>query len=196
VDSNRDGLIGWNEWQGTEGEYVRLDLNGDGRLSRQEFDGNPSAVDRFAALDRNRDGWLTRDEWKWSDGSYFRMDSNSDNRLSRYEFQTGVANTSNRTQATGDRNYSGQYGNRDGNYGQSNNGRTRTTQAGYDRGLSEGRQAGREDALNPHGWDLEGQTELEQADSGYSSQLGALGEYQAGYREGFRLSYREGFEQR
>jgi hypothetical protein len=66
-------------------------------------------------------------------------------------------------------------------------------QAGYDRGLSEGREAGRADKANNYGWDLDGQTELERADSGYSSQLGSLADYQAGYREGFRLAYREGF---
>ena len=50
--------------------------------------------------------------------------------------------------------------------------------------------------MNGHGWDLDGQTELERADSGYYSQLGTLGEYQGGYREGFRVGYREGFAQR
>ena len=101
MDTNRDGLITWNEWRGTEGEYVRLDTNGDGRLNPSEFDANPAATNRFPALDANRDGWLTRDEWKWSDGSFYRMDTNSDNRLSRNEFQAGLANTTNRVQNDG-----------------------------------------------------------------------------------------------
>ena len=71
---------------------------------------------------------------------------------------------------------------------------TRAYQAGYERGRSEGRQAGKEDkGVNGGHWDLEGQRELEQADSGYSADLGARGDYQSGYRAGFRLGYREGF---
>ena len=37
----------------------RLDRNGDGKVSRQEFDGPPSA---FSHHDRNRDGYLSEDE--------------------------------------------------------------------------------------------------------------------------------------
>ena len=63
--------------------------------------------------------------------------------------------------------------------------------AGYDRGHQEGVQAGRED--KPRHWDLEGQRELETADSGYQPNIGSREEYQAGYRAGFRIGYREGF---
>src|SRR5205823_4441573 len=148
-----------------------------------------------ATLDANHDGWLTRDEWKWSDGSFYRMDTNSDNRLSRMEFQAGLANTTNVMQADEPSVFTP----RNGGW---NNGqaaptrRSAAAQSGYDRGMSEGRQAGREDYANGHGWDLEGQTELVRADSGYYSQLGPLSDYQAGYREGFRAGYPEGFSQR
>jgi hypothetical protein len=123
------------------------------------------------------------------------MDTNSDNRLSRMEFQLGLANTNNRISANDQfdgRVYDDGRDGRDGRTVQ----RSRAAQAGYDRGLSEGRQAGREDYTNGHGWDLDGQTELERADSGYNAQLGTLGDYQNGYREGFRIAYREGFAQR
>ena len=63
--------------------------------------------------------------------------------------------------------------------------------AGYERGRQEGIQAGRED--KPRAWDLEGQRELETADSGYEPRFGERTEYQAGYRAGFRRGYREGF---
>jgi hypothetical protein len=63
--------------------------------------------------------------------------------------------------------------------------------AGYERGRQEGIQAGKED--KPRHWDLEGQRELETADSGYEPRMGSREEYQAGYRAGFRLGYREGF---
>ena len=58
---------------------------------------------------------------------------------------------------------------------------------------SEGRQAGREDKTRRNAWDLEGQRELEQADSGYTTQVGSRSDYQAGYRDGFRRAYAEGF---
>ena len=74
--------------------------------------------------------------------------------------------------------------------------RNRAAQAGYDRGTSDGRQAGRESHANGRGWDPDGQAELERADSGYYPQAGTLGDYQTGYRDGFRLGYREGFGQR
>jgi len=68
--------------------------------------------------------------------------------------------------------------------------------AGQVRGLIEGRDAGREDKQLRNEWDLEGQRELEQADSGYDAGVGPRAEYQAGYREAFRRGYREGFGQR
>ena len=43
-------------------------------------------------------------------------------------------------------------------------------------------------------WDLEGQRELETADSGYQASMGPKDQYQAGYREGFRRAYREGWD--
>jgi hypothetical protein len=71
--------------------------------------------------------------------------------------------------------------------------RSQAYQAGHDRGLIEGRAAGREDRDRNQGWDLEGQRELEQADSGYDARLGSRADYQAGYREAFRAGYREGY---
>jgi hypothetical protein len=70
--------------------------------------------------------------------------------------------------------------------------RSEAYRAGYNRGLAEGRQAGSEDKQRNQ-WDLDGQRELEQADSGYYPQLGDRREYQAGYRAGFTRGYRLGF---
>ena len=69
----------------------------------------------------------------------------------------------------------------------------RRIEPGYERGLVEGRSAGREDRERSQGWDLEGQRELEAADSGYESRFGARADYQSGYREAFRKGYREGY---
>jgi hypothetical protein len=70
---------------------------------------------------------------------------------------------------------------------------TRAYRSGYDRGLPDGRQAGREDRELRNTWDLDGQRELEQADAGYTAAAGAREDYQAGYRAGFRAGYRQGF---
>jgi Ca2+-binding EF-hand superfamily protein len=189
IDRNRDGWITRAESGMNNAEFNRLDTNNDNRLSRFEFETaassdayspsssasyspNPNSSpvnDRFSAADRNGDGWLTRSEWRGTEATFTLLDTNRDNRLSRDEYDATVAT----------------------NQPQSN--RSAAWRSGYDRGIQEGRQAGREDYTNGHGWDLEGQTELEQADSGYNQQVGSRSDYQAGYRAGFRNAYREGF---
>ena len=165
LDINRDSRVSRAEWHGTADRFAALDDNRDGMLSRAELrGGNEPPADLFTSVDVNRDDVITPDEWHWSLASFDERDANRDRRLSRGEFGGPVLDT------------------RSGVYRQ-----------GYDRGLIEGRQAGREDKQNKVGWDLEGQRELEQADSGYQANLGPRAEYQSGYREGFRRGYREGF---
>lgn len=192
VDTNRDGWLTRSEWQRDAGTFSRLDANNDGRVSRFEYEstsGPSGTTDRFSTADRNRDSYIGRNEWSWGDSWFDRTDTNRDNRISRAEFDASARYYNDASSRYDDPT----------NYGYqqpTNQNRTRTAQAGFDRGLSEGQTAGREDHANGHGWDLEGQTELERADSGYYSQLGSLGEYQAGYREGFRQAYREGYNSR
>jgi hypothetical protein len=186
VDINRDGWITRSESGMTTAEFNRLDTNGDNRLSRYEFDamspdtGNSPIMNAsFQNIDRNRDGWLTRTEWQWDDATFRRADTNNDSRISRFEFDAAAE--------------MGNYTSGQGQYGDSQ--RTRAFLAGYDRGRAEGRVAGGQDFRRGQ-WDLEGQRELERADSGYSSQFGSLSEYQAGYRQGFRQAYMEGYNSR
>jgi len=171
-DVNRDGWVTRPESRMTPAEFDRIDANRDNRISRFEFENvatesNPSSYyDRFAAVDMNHDGWLTRSEWRGSEAGFTRLDRNRDNRLSRTEYDAEVTTETTRSAAW---------------------------RTGYDRGIQEGRAAGREDFVRRQGWDLEGQRELEQANSGYTPQVGTLSDYQAGYREGFRNAYRAGF---
>ena len=166
LDANDDGRVARAEWHGTRARFNALDVNNDNVLTPAEAMGTDAPVDLFEAIDANNDRIIARTEWRWSASSFDIRDSNKDGRLSRDEF---VGLTSNRTAAY---------------------------RAGYDRGLTEGRAAGREDRVRNQGWDLEGQRELERADSGYQTSMGPRAEYQAGYREGFRRGYREGWENR
>lgn len=163
LDANADGRVSRAEWHGTRARFDALDRDRNGTLSRAEAAGADAPPDLFEAIDRNDDDVIARAEWRWSAESFDVRDANRDGRLTRDEF---VGVTSNRSAAY---------------------------RAGYDRGLVEGRQAGREDRERNQGWDLDGQRELEQADSGYQASLGPRAEYQAGYREGFRRGYREGW---
>jgi hypothetical protein len=128
----------------------------------------------FGALDVDRNGVITRGEWTESSASFSRLDRNRDGRLTAAEFNDRGANAP--PPAASDR--------------------TPAYRAGYERGMADGRTAGREDRSRNQGWDLDGQRELEHADAGYRSDLGALADYQAGYRAAFRIGYGEGYGRR
>ena len=177
IDMNNDGWVSRSEWHMSNADFNRLDANRDNRISRFEFENDTAAYNdygdspaQFNAFDVNRDGWLTRTEARMTSIQFDRFDANRDNRISRFEFEngSGVSDSFDRE-------------------------RSAAWRTGYDRGILEGRAAGREDFTRRQGWDLEGQRELEQADSGYTPQVGTLRDYQAGYREGFRSAYRAGF---
>ena len=165
LDVNRDNRIARDEWHGTRANFDRLDDNRDGVLSRAEVFGAEPPPDLFTSVDVNRNGTISRDEWHWSPSRFDRLDRNRDGRLTPEEFAGTVPGAT----------------------------RSKAYQAGHDRGLIEGRAAGREDRERNQGWDLDGQRELEQADSGYDPGIGPRADYQAGYRAAFRIGYREGF---
>ncbi len=175
IDVNKDGWVTRNEWLMGNTDFNRLDINRDNRISRFEFendnasDDNRSSLGQFNSHDVNRDGWLTRPESRMNNAEFDRLDTNNDNRISRFEFENAA--------------------------GDSYNGSARSTawRTGYERGIQEGRMAGREDFVRNQGYDLEGQRELEQANSGYTPQAGSYSDYQSGYREGFRNAYRDGY---
>jgi Ca2+-binding EF-hand superfamily protein len=168
LDVNRDNRVSRAEWHGSRASFDLLDDNRDGVLTRVEAFGTEAPPDLFTSVDVNRNGTIARDEWHWSRTSFDRLDKNRDGQLSREEYAGSVVGTTGVT-------------------------RSPAYQTGRDRGLIEGRAAGKEDRVRNQGWDLEGQRELEQADSGYEARMGARMDYQTGYREAFRLGYREGF---
>ena len=194
LDRNADNRISRGEWQHDLQTFRRIDRDRDDVVSRAEFLGldlvNPPAGDRgvnqpggdpsdargerFEDLDANRDGRITRREWRDSDDAFRWLDRDGNGVLSRVEVM-GTGGREGRTwRDAGSQAY----------------------RTGYDRGLAEGREAGREDKRLRNRWDLDGQRELEQADSGYQSSMGDRADYQHGYRAGFVVGYGEGFGRR
>jgi Ca2+-binding EF-hand superfamily protein len=175
LDNNRDGQVTTDEWGFDRPSFRRADHNHDNVISRAEFlneDGvSANRANRFRHFDTNNDGVIDRGEWQDSDVAFRALDQNRDNRLTRAEFRGVSATTGTIT-------------------------RSNAYRAGYERGQSEGRAAGREDRDRNQGWDVDGQRELEAADSGYDVRVGPKSEYQAGYRDGFRPAYREGWDRR
>ena len=169
ADRNNDRVLSRDEWYGDPQTFERIDSNNDGRISFGEFQGQvegTSGQENFDTLDRNNNGVLTLSEWSGTRAQFEALDTDNDGVISRLEFRQSV----NRSPAF---------------------------RAGFERGIAEGRQAGSEDKNRNGGvWDLEGQRELEQADSGYTPSVGARNEYQNGYRAGFRRGYAEGFGRR
>src|SRR5262245_9270508 len=189
MDRDSDGVVTRAEWQGTYLAFNQHDTNGDNVLSGNEvWDGGYRRNNRnredgggafddwtpqaFTNIDRNRDGRVTLSEWRYDRESFDRADRNGDRVLSRTEF-------------LGEEGY--QRG--DGNWSEA-------YRAGHERGQIEGRAAGREDRDRNQGYDLEGQRELESADSGYETRFGSKAEYQDGYRDGFRAAYQQGWNRR
>ncbi len=170
LDVNRDNRVDRTEWHGTRARFDTLDSNRDGYLTASEFAGTMDPPpDLFASVDLDKDGAVTRNEWHWDDASFKARDLNGDGRISRDEVNRTGGTTPAQVQAH---------------------------KAGFDRGLSDGRTAGRQDRERNWGWNLEGRIELERADFGYRNEMNARPEYQAGYRSGFRQGYREGYEKR
>ena len=170
LDTNRDGRLTRQEWHGTSRLFEALDANRDGFVTRAEMVGTALPTELFPSVDVNSDGAIARNEWHWSQASFDRRDANHDGRITREEFSgTGPVGTA--------------------------GARSSAYDAGYERGLQEGRAQAREDRVRNQGYDAEGQRELDTADSGYDQRFGPKPDYQAGYRAGWRRGYPEGWRQ-
>ena len=67
MDANGDGKVSLDEFvQGRRAQFKRLDTNGDGKLSMDEIQasGRDRMIERLKALDTDHDGFLTPDEYR------------------------------------------------------------------------------------------------------------------------------------
>ena len=219
LDHNRDDRLSHEEWHADLETFRRVDHNRDGYLSRAEFLGTETSYDddrddRLRDMDDNRDGGIDRGEWHGSPRVFDSLDDNHDGRISGRELQnepppelfTSIDVNRNGTIDSNEWHWSeSRFATRDVNHDgrltraefeRTDVGRSAAYRAGADRGLIDGRAAGREDRERNQGWDLDGQRELETADAGYESRMGSRDDYRDGYREAFRRGYREGYGNR
>ncbi|HEX4943135.1 MAG TPA: hypothetical protein VFV55_02210 [Usitatibacteraceae bacterium] len=103
IDANKDGNITYAEMQAARGTFgpagrgegwKKWDVNGDGKLSRDEVANAPRLLERFDALDANHDGFLATEEMQAArlargpgarGMGWTRLDADGDGKLSRAE---------------------------------------------------------------------------------------------------------------
>jgi hypothetical protein len=165
MDRDNDGVITRAEWLGSARGFRRFDRNGDGVLSGDEVLSANDQRETFAQRDGNRNGVITPSEWNDDPEEFRRRDTDRDGVLTREEYRQDLDGSEREPAAY---------------------------RAGRERGLADGRKAGRGDRAADR-WDPDGQREMETADAGYTPEVGSREDYQRGYRAGFRVGYREGF---
>lgn len=90
LDINGNGFLERNEWDGGQNAFDRLDTSGDRRLSRAEFDNNTRGSD-FSRVDMNGDGRIRLEEWPWSRPAFDRQDANGDGVITQNEYRGAPA---------------------------------------------------------------------------------------------------------
>jgi Ca2+-binding EF-hand superfamily protein len=102
LDVNGNNRVTRNEWHGSQEAFTWLDANRDGVLTRQEVegDGADQQGDLFARLDVNRNNRVNPAEWQWSRASFDRLDVNRDGVLTRAEMAGGTNRRAGRDTAT------------------------------------------------------------------------------------------------
>jgi YD repeat-containing protein len=105
MDTNGDGVITRQEWNGSDRSFEVHDWNGDGRLSGNEVrsgaqrdtdlaDHNPNQFERnlnwtrtnFTSLDHNRDNRLSVNEWHFDMETFRRVDRDRNDSINLQEF--------------------------------------------------------------------------------------------------------------
>lgn len=95
LDYNNDRVIAYDEWSpNSKRSFEALDLNRDGRLSRDEFYNQQQySISAFRELDQDNNGVISRREWRSTSDAFNSLDTNGDNLLSENEFNTPQSNS-------------------------------------------------------------------------------------------------------
>ncbi len=88
LDINNDGRISRDEWKGNPAAFDRIDKDGDGSLTREELrEAARRQAGRLDQMDANKDGQISRDEWKGNEERFKRLDANGDGALTKEEIR-------------------------------------------------------------------------------------------------------------
>jgi Ca2+-binding EF-hand superfamily protein len=85
MDTNGDGKISRDEWKRPADMFDKLDTNHDGYITRDEM----RAGRRFDInqMDTNHDGKISKDEWKGRSQMFDRLDTNHDGFITQDEMK-------------------------------------------------------------------------------------------------------------
>jgi Ca2+-binding EF-hand superfamily protein len=88
MDINNDGKISRDEWKGKPEAFNRIDKNGDGSITREELgEAARRQGGRLNQMDTNNDGKISRDEWKGNPKRFDRLDANGDGVITKEEIR-------------------------------------------------------------------------------------------------------------
>lgn len=87
VDANGDGVLSKSEYDGSlNGSFKRKDKNGDGVITSDEMGNTPQAQKAFNAMDKNKDGVVTQQEFQIHSAEWYEQhDLNKDGSLNKSE---------------------------------------------------------------------------------------------------------------